>query len=213
MPANYVYFLDPEPDGLTLIEILNLLRQRGFGLSYSTKDVLLMENVKQLLKDQGARQILSRQLLAEEMLPDNAPRALLLDTLNYKLDRCAPKASMLIIDPYLYPDTPDASYENDLMDVLRRVVGKIATLRVATLRNRNASLEGRIDASIRTITPNIRIERKYTNVFHDRFWIADDARRLFLGTSLSGIGKRYALIDYLSDEDANEIVQRYKSIP
>jgi hypothetical protein len=33
--------------------------------------------------------------------------------------------------------------------------------------------------------------------FHDRFWIADGARGLFVG---NGLGKRYALADYLSLE-------------
>jgi hypothetical protein len=213
MAPNSVYFLDPEPEGLTLIELANLLRERGFGLSQSTKDVLLMESVKQLLKDQGATRILSRQLLTEEVLPDHVPRSLLLETLNYKLDRCAATASMTIIDPYLYPHARDANYENDLTDVLRRVVGKIGTLRVATFQSRDANLERRIDTSVRAMNPNVQIEKKYTNVFHDRFWIADDARGLFLGTSLNGIGNRYALVDYLSDDDALAIVQRYRSIP
>jgi hypothetical protein len=152
-------------------------------------------------------------LLTEEVLPDNAPRTVLLETLDYKIDRCAPTTSMLLIDPYLYPNGTDVSYENDLISVFRRFIGKISTLRVATLQNpRDANLEARIDASIRAINPNIQIEKKYTNVFHDRFWIADDARGLFLGTSLNGVGKRYALIDYLRDDDVVQIVQRYNSI-
>jgi hypothetical protein len=51
MAPKSVYFLDPDPDGVTLIEIAKLLRERGFELTYSTTDVLLMESTKQFLKD------------------------------------------------------------------------------------------------------------------------------------------------------------------
>jgi hypothetical protein len=212
MTNDSVYFMEPDPDGLELITIAKYLRDRGYSLTYGTKDALLMEGAKQILKDQGATRILSRQLLTEEVLPDNSPRGLLLDTLTYKLDRCAPTTSMLLIDPYLYPLSHDHSYESDLTTVLGPIVSKVALIRVATLKKRDANLEARIEASMRSINSAIRIEKKYTNIFHDRFWIADDARGLFLGTSLNGIGKRYALIDYLSEQDTLDIVQRYNTV-
>ena len=133
--------------------------------------------------------------------------------LNYKIDRRAPTTSMLIIDPYFFPEGPDASYERDLVDVLDRFVGKIASLRLAAMRNRNAGLEARVDAAIPAKNSKIQIERKYTNVFHDRYWIADDTRGIFVGTSLNGIGKRYALIDFLNPKDASDIVELYRNLP
>jgi len=57
------------------------------------------------------------------------------------------------------------------------------------------------------------ISTKYSDVFHDRFWIADEVRGVFVGTSLNGIGRRYAIIDYLQQRDVVDIVQRYDQIP
>ena len=65
---------------------------------------------------------------------------------------------------------------------------------------------------IQKINTSIKVSQKYTDDFHDRFWIIDDKKGLFIGTSLNGIGKRYSLIDYLQDSDVANITLRYKQI-
>ena len=157
-----------------------------------------MFRTKQILKDKGTSAILAQQELNEEVLPDNTPRALLLETVKYKLDRCGPTTSLLLIDPYINPTFKAASdyppYEADLLTVLEPTLRKVSTLRIATRPNRNAASEARLDTAIRAVNASITINKKNTDAFHDRFWIVDDARGIFLGTSFNGIGKRYALI-------------------
>ena len=43
--------------------------------------------------------------------------------------------------------------------------------------------------------------------------IADEAKGLFIGTSLNGIGRRYALIDNIADRDTKEILSRFNRTP
>jgi hypothetical protein len=47
--------------------------------------------------------------------------------------------------------------------------------------------------------------------FHDRFWLADGARGLVVGTSLNGLGKRYALVDFMQPSDVRDVVQALKT--
>ena len=53
-------------------------------------------------------------------------------------------------------------------------------------------------------------------LFHDRFWLffserITSAAGLFVGTSLNGFGKKYALLDYLREDDALEIACEIKN--
>ena len=41
---------------------------------------------------------------------------------------------------------------------------------------------------IPTANPSCRLTHRTSNDFHDRLWIADRERGLFVGTSLNGIG-------------------------
>ena len=52
----------------------------------------------------------------------------------------------------------------------------------------------------------IKLVLRTSENFHDRFWIADRSRGLFVGTSPNGIGKRYALADYMDADDVKTIV-------
>ena len=206
------YFIRPIPDGDYLIALSRKLSKDGYELVSVQKDIFLLQNIRQVLLEKGATAILSQQLLNEEVLPDNTPRNFIIDTLRYKLDRCSPTQSLLIIDPYLYPAKEDSDYQTDFLTVFGDSLKKCFQLDVATLPSRNSVLEFQIDSAIEQINPNIAIYKKYTDVFHDRFWIADQRRGVFVGTSLNGIGKRYALIDYLREDDATAIVQRYAQI-
>jgi len=213
MLADFIYLIEPDPDGLTLLEINKCTHRFGCSLSSISKDIFVKMEAKRLLEDVGPTTILATQLLTEAVLPDTGSRGVLIDTLRYMLNRCAPTASMIIIDPYLYPTPADGTYEADLTSVLQPLAAQCSSIGIATLPNRNVALESSIVSTIKAVKPAIRIEHKYTNVFHDRFWIADGVRGLFVGTSLNGIGKRYAVIDYLQDNDTLQIVQRYNRIP
>ncbi len=213
MTSKTIYFIEPPPDGDYLIDLSQKLSSDGYSLSYTDKKTILMTEMKQVLLEKGATAILSKQLLAEEVLPDSTPRNAVLDTLKFKLNRCTPSTSLHIIDPYVYPSNYDQDYINYFVSIFQDAIKVCSHLKICTLQNRNTSLEQQIESQIRGINQNISIEKKYSNVFHDRFWIADEEKGLFVGTSLNGVGRRYAVIDYLQEEDAKEIVKRYNQIP
>jgi len=213
MSPSTIYYIDPTPDGEYLLELAQNMSNDGYRLSFGEKEILLMAETKQMLLDKGPTVILSQELLMEEVLPDNTPRNAVLDTLKYKLNRCSATQSLHIIDPYLYPSAQDPDYVTDFISIFAATLRLCSCVHIATRARRNAGLETQIENEIRQVNPQISIRKKYTDVFHDRFWIIDDIRGVFVGTSLNGIGKRYAIIDYLQENDAREIVQRYNQIP
>jgi hypothetical protein len=62
------------------------------------------------------------------------------------------------------------------------------------------------------MNPHISVEHSKSKYFHDRFWIADDLRGIFVGTSLNGLGKKYALVDNIRDSDTNSIVEELRRL-
>ena len=185
----------------------------GFSLSCIDKRIFVQEEARSLLLEKGCTAILTSQQLNEEVLPDSTPRNAIIDTLRYKIDQCFPSQTLLIVDPYLFPTNPDPDYLADLIQIFDKSLRSCSRLEIATMSNRNTSLERQAHAQISRVNPNILISTKYTNVFHDRLWITDEARGVFVGTSLNGVGRRYAVVDWLSEDDAIEIAQRYRGLP
>jgi hypothetical protein len=54
----------------------------------------------------------------------------------------------------------------------------------------------------------LQIDCRTSNAFHDRFWLSDSrSQGIVTGSSLNGLGKRYALVDRLSSSDVKEIAK------
>ena len=206
-----VYLIDPSPSAEFLIKLAQHLSLHAHNLSFTSKEILLMESVKQMLLDIGETVIVSRQLLTEEVLPDKTPRSAVLDTLRYKLNRCQPRGTLLIVDPYIFPETHDADYVADFISVFTDAIKACSSLEICT--EKRGAVQSQLDTAIKALNPGISITKKFSNVFNDRFWIADGSRGLFVGTSFNGLGKRYAVVDYLTEEDAKDIYHRYSQIP
>lgn len=213
MSYDKIFFISPPPSSDYCMELEEYISKDGHSLRYTEKSVFLQQEMKSFLLAKGITELLTTQQLNEEVLADNTPRSALLDILRYKIDRCAATQSILIIDPYLFPSKPDTDYLSDFCRIFEGSIKKCTAFEIATLSNRNGVLEQQMRQKIININPNIQISIKYTDVFHDRFWIADNIRGVFVGTSLNGIGKKYAVIDWLQEEDTKEIVGRYKQLP
>lgn len=207
-----LYTIEPPLPIERLVEVADQVRGMGSSLQEITSPWLALQ-AQHLLKEQGARSLLSLTSLTEAVLPDNTPRDVLLETIRYQLNSCRPTTSLLIVDPYLFPSQPDANYRADLLSLVEPSVRAGIDLTIATKTSRNAALEAAFLSDLAGIRPGATAQIKYTNVFHDRFWIADHERGLFMGTSLNGIGRRYAVADYLHEDDAQAISARFAALP
>lgn len=211
--SSTVYFLDPDPSGEDVLTIADLLRQREYKLKSQSEEIFLMSKVGELIREHGTTRCLAFQRIEEAVLPDATPPTILADTLRYCLNRVAPTDELLIIDPYLFPANPAPDYLAFIESILRPSLLSVKVLHAVTLPGCNTSLESQFELMAKTASPKLQYHSKRTNSFHDRFWIADKTRGLFVGTSLNGIGRRYSLIDYLDPRDVAEIYGRFLSLP
>jgi hypothetical protein len=196
-----------------LIDLASQLQQQNIRVYFTNDDS--WEKCQKLLMEKGAKYILSIRRLQEAVLrkvENRDSRALLVRVLATQLESLSPSSDLIIEDPYFF--SVNLANKAEYLDVFRQifsaVIPKIASLRIVTKAEYNVELYQSIRDIVTSLNPQINISHKTTGDFHDRFWIADEARGLFVGCSLNGIGKRYALVDFMENDDVVQIVEELR---
>jgi len=205
--------LPKEPPWALVLAANDVLRQAGYSLSTAREGSYIFDKIKEGIREKGIIHYTNTISLMEGVLPDNIPREDLVDLLRYMVRNIQASNELLIIDPYLFPDNPDADYITYLGKIFGSAIGKITRLDVVTSPKCNHATEAAFFAMVQAIKPGVAHGIKYTTSFHDRFWIGDKIRGVFVGTSLNGIGKRYAIADYIREEDVKDIYARFAALP
>ena len=198
-----------------LIEMSQYLKQQGIEVYSVNIDEYFYENCQKLLMEKGARHILSVMSLTEAVLPKSETRDtrdLLVKVLSKQLQTLVPSNDLIIEDPYFFPKglSDKAEYLTIFKEVFGSVIPRLATMRFITKPEYDKGLYEDIQHILLDLNPRIVSSHKTTNEYHDRFWIADESRGLVIGTSLNGIGKKYALTDFIKDEDTADIVKELR---
>jgi hypothetical protein len=207
-------------DHQTLLELDIFLGERNITSYFFDLDWHCIEECQKLIRAQGPSYVLSLVRLQEAVLPktdtgNEKVFDLLVGTLRCKLVDLAPSQSLTLIDNYIFtPNIRDRQgYLEIFEDIFGPVVGSIKEIRFVTSPNHyDNSLYQDVTRLLRRLNPQLIVECSTTRDFHDRFWIADETKGLFIGTSLNGVGKRYALVDNMSDEDTKAIVGELRKL-
>ncbi|WP_059053646.1 hypothetical protein [Paenibacillus senegalimassiliensis] len=110
---------------------------------------------------------------------------------------------LIVIDSYFFPP----NYNEDYLEMILKIVekSKARIVKVITSNRRNRSLESIFIGRIRGLGMNLDI--KYSEKFHDRFWITDQYKGFITGTSLNGVGRKISSINYLEREDIEALFE------
>lgn len=107
---------------------------------------------------------------------------------------------LIIIDPYLFKDDSD-----EYCDLLADLLNKAAAHSIIVITNQKNYKQSSYNKTSGKV--NNTIEIKYSNDFHDRFWISDRKKGFSTGTSLNGIGNKISSINLLPENDVTEIIK------
>lgn len=182
----------------------------GFEVFITTRFALVKAEVQRLLVEKGISYVWQLARLREAVLPRTSNRAPLVAALQGMLSRLTPAQELVVVDRYLLPKSPAGDYLNTLASLLEPLAGRLERFVLVTSENFDAQMLSAIDARLRRVNPDCSVSHRVSDSFHDRFWIADQAKGLIVGTSLNGIGRRYAVVDYMQPSDVREIVAALK---
>ncbi len=128
------------------------------------------------------------------------------------LDRIVTTNKLIIIDRYFFPNRCDTNYSSFVGDILDKYLPTLDEITFITSSSHNATVKNSITTLLQNKKPTLTINFKFTEDFHDRFWISDhNGKGLFLGTSLNGYGRKYALIDYINTTDVRLIISELRT--
>lgn len=202
-----------------IMEINAFAKERGFELTIFDVEWYCIQRCQQLLKERGPTGILSIRRLLEAVLPktdESDPKAfeMLVQTLRDKLLALNPAHKLILVDSYLFPRVRDRrGYLEMFEDILSPVINQIQEVKFITSSDHfDSSLWEDVKQILQRVNPRLSTSYALSNHFHDRFWIVDESRGLFVGTSLNGLGKRYALVDNISEDDTRAIITELKSL-
>ncbi len=112
---------------------------------------------------------------------------------------------LLIIDAFFYDDKHDCLLL--LEKIVRSMSSKLEKVTLITGGKRVSSRPA-MHNIFSKVVPGIQINDVVNDYFHDRYWIdVESTKGVMVGTSLNGIGKRVAMIDYANPADSREIVR------
>ena len=211
-------YSDSPIDREKLLQLERYLNERSIEVRLTDIGYSLSE-VQDMLEREGPTYIMSLRVLREEILPvtdrkDASSFGLLIDTLRNKLIQLSPSESLTIVDPYLFSKNirDQAKYLTLFGHIVKSVIGKIKLVRFVTQPSYSDELYKKTVTLLESMNPHISVEHSKSEYFHDRLWIADDQRGIFVGTSLNGLGNKYALVDSIKDSDTNSIVEELQRL-
>jgi hypothetical protein len=178
----------------------------GFELRIGTRFALVESELKRLVEEKGVSYVWQLVRLQEALLARTQDTPALVTLLSSMLSRLAPTQDFVIVDRFLLPKSNSADYLQTLVSLIEAISRTVCHLILVTSRNYNTQLLSDLTAQVSLPGSKCLITHRLSDTFHDRFWIADRQRGLFIGTSLNGIGLRYALADYMSANDVRDIV-------
>ena len=165
------------------------------------------------LIEHGLSTYLSSNIILEDITTPRTPPDHVEAILVKFLTKICIDDELIIIDPYFFSPAIDVSYPARVCNIIKPFLRQIRTIKIVTASHSRAfSCKSKdiVLNSLYSASNSLNISHTQSNELHDRFWISNKRRKgIISGTSLNGLGKKYAVIDYLDDDDVKTIVSDF----
>jgi hypothetical protein len=205
---------DPPLTHNDCLELVSHAQELGYRMLFRRTDYSL-EAVQEQLVNEGPSSFLNMAWLQEDISPKEPPKTAE-QRMSDRMSKLAPADELIVTDPYLFT----SFRKRDSHDYAASVVGMIAPGLAKGLRITAIVSPSQNDDTVRMAVLDqlhargldLDITVVESHDFHDRFWIADRARGLVVGTSLNKIGSRIFFVDELSKSDVAAVLAEMDAI-
>jgi hypothetical protein len=187
-------------------ELYRAIAPLGLEAHLTTRFALAEQEVKRLVSENGVSYVWRLVRLQAAVMPPTKSVPTLIVLLGAMIGRLAPTEDFIIVDRFLLPMRRSSDYFDLLCTALEPIVHQVRLLTLVTGKEHDPDLLAILRERLAHERTRAKIVHHVSEKFHDRFWIADRSRGLFVGTSFNGIGVRYALVDYMEASDVADIV-------
>lgn len=172
------------------------------------------DEIEEYILKNGFSSLINTQPLLEHIVPPGETSAGIINVMHRYLDSIQVDEELIIVDPYFFAKTSEVeSYSNIIKKILKKYQSKLEKIRIVTLPNKvDFEVKNNIKKNIKELNESIDIVHVKSGKFHDRFWISNNrSKGVITGTSINGLGKRYALVDRIDDFDVKSIINGLKT--
>lgn len=214
MEDGIILILNPEDVDLERL-VVNVANSEEAPDIYLVNDInsYCAKRLKDDLIENGTSSVLSKELLAEVLVKPSQNPTPLIALISQKLASLSPNKSLTIVDPFFFSSgyiSSSANYVQMFEQAISKIASNISEINFVTLPQSDGRFESQLHSAIvnhlKTNHSHITSKHSGTKDFHDRFWLVDDLKGLFVGTSLNSIGNKYFLVDNLKPKDAQDVV-------
>lgn len=171
-----------------------------------------IDDYKNYIIENGITQLFELGNINEDFVPKGASHDTIVSCMQKYLDKIEIDNELIILDPYFYAPNRDIKYAQTILDILEKYLATIDTLIIITNDKIDSTLKSEIENKLQKHHPTLIIRNMQTNNFHDRFWISNKREKgIVTGTSLNGLGRKFALVDRLNISDVRLIIDSLKS--
>ena len=166
------------------------------------------QQIEDAVIQKGFSNLLRRQLLTEALVPPGEKPDHIRDLLIKFLTATGVDEELIIVDPYFFAPAQDPSYPDLVCQIIRPFMNVLRRINVITWPNKvDSSVKWAISRGIQNLGNDIVINHATSPEYHDRFWISSSrSKGIMTGSSLNGLGRRYAVVERLSEDDVKDIV-------
>lgn len=180
----------------------------GYRMLFRRTDYSLDEVQAQLV-DKGPSSFLDLTSLQEDISPKE-PSPAAEQRMADRMRKLAPVNDLIITDPFLFTRSRARDCEAYATSVGKMIAPALAKARHITAvvkpSENDKNVRAAVEAELQARAQGLTISVVESDDFHDRFWIADRARGLVIGTSLNKIGRRIFFVDELNDTDVAAVL-------
>ena len=174
------------------------------------------EEIAEYILKHGVSHLLNIQTLNEDVVVAGTPENKIIQVLIKYLNKIEIDNELIIVDPFFLAPTRLPDYPALVESLLLNFLPTIDVIRLITTANPSkidTGLQSQIEAKLKSHKSSLQIIHSTTNDFHDRFWISSNREKgLVTGTSLNGLGNKFALVDRLNTSDVRDIVKELASL-
>jgi len=173
------------------------------------------EKCQQLIKSKGITSFMSMVPIKEDIMSRTNDRDSIGDMLRKRLEDLLPSKEIIIVDGYVFKPKKYEKPKDHLKfftNIFSPTIRNIKHINFITNPEYDKSIYDYFKKSLTELNPELTVVCNTTKEFHDRFWIIDRIKGLVIGTSLNGIGNKYALFDILRDEDTKYLLKIFMEL-
>lgn len=215
--SSLIYTVKPKDDSVSFEDFFERLHQSGLLNDFEFHQIPLpVYSFREEFLDHIAKNGLSSLFNFTFVMEDITSPSMTINDIEKVIAKFLTNLNgakkLVVIDPYFYSKSKISDISILFKNLLAGISSDLQEI-VFISNGRSTDTKTDIHSAVSSIDSKISIKDFSTDEFHDRYWIDPDNNvGIVMGTSLNGLGKKIALIDKLSSEDVEEIVNLAKEI-